>query len=367
MAREKKTVGVEVRARDLEQVVGVVTSIGPSGHVELSVVRGELDVFAASVYGSVRATLPAEGNAEEFRCVVAADVFRKTVHEMRAPTLRLGPGGLIVAGSSRYRLAASEVQYSAAHRIGAVVGGDVPRAPLLAAISAVRHAAYTQMDRSHIACVAVQRTRKHLLAVATDGHRMARVIDDAAGGPDLEMLVPIAVVPTLVRLLECLGGESVQVGRQKEHVTVAGSEPREMAMRFRGEPWSTYPAHERFFAVDDGAEPVRVGAEELRAAVTRAAIVSRYVLLGADESHCLVVSAQDGTGATARELVELPADGPLPPALPVSLDARYLLDALALCADEPDGLIELTLPDAVSPARLTGAPGRGAVIMPARP
>ena len=207
---------------------------------------------------------------------------------------------------------------------GAVADGarfGLSAAGMAAAFARPAFAVSTEEARYYLNGIYLHRDGDRLRAVATDGHRLARLeIEASAGGEDMPgVIVPRAACAWLAaRKAAC----TLTVGATKIAADFDGL--RFVAKLIDG----TYPdynrviptGNDRILSIDKGA---------LAAAVERVSAVSaerrRAVKLAAAE-NLLTVTCSDPDDGTATD--EVPCQWSSPP-LEIGVNARYLLDNLA--------------------------------------
>ena len=209
-------------------------------------------------------------------------------------------------------------------------------------------------------------TTKHknvdvLRAVATDGHRLARVEMPAPSGA---MGIPGIIVPrktvSEVRKLidETEGTIEIALSEAKVRFTLDGVVITSKLID------GTFPDYERVIPVGND-KVMEVSAREFAAAADRVATISseksRAVKMSLTPGH-LVLSATSPEAGSATEELEVRYEGAL---LDVGFNARYLLDVMQQM--EGDGA-RFTLADATAPAIIEDSADASAlyVLMPMR-
>jgi DNA polymerase-3 subunit beta len=200
-----------------------------------------------------------------------------------------------------------------------------------------------------------------LRAVATDGHRMARVDvplpDGAAGMPGV--IVPRKTVAELRKLID----------ETSHPVTVSLSETK-IRFAFDGTILTsklidgTFPDYERVIPAGNDKD-LEVPCKEFAAAVDRVSVIStektRAIKMTL-ESRSLILSAQSPDSGNAVEELEANYQGGL---LEIGFNSRYLLDiAQQITGDS----IRFSLSDSASPAIVSDVADDSAVyvLMPMR-
>jgi DNA polymerase-3 subunit beta len=270
------------------------------------------------------------------------------------------------SGRSKFSLAALPVE-----DFPMLSGGDLPYSFTLPAgdlrrlIDRSRFAISTEETRYYLNGIylhaATGADGEMLRAVATDGHRMARVDaplpDGAAGMPGV--IVPRKTVAELRKLIE----------ETTHPVTVSLSETK-IRFAFDGTILTsklidgTFPDYERVIPAGNDKD-LEVPCKEFAAAVDRVSVIStektRAIKMTL-ESRSLILSAQSPDSGNAVEELEANYHGGL---LEIGFNSRYLLDiAQQITGDS----IRFSLSDSASPAVVSDVADDSAVyvLMPMR-
>ena len=200
-----------------------------------------------------------------------------------------------------------------------------------------------------------------LRAVATDGHRLARVEMAApAGAKGIPgIIIPRKTVVEIRKLIDEANGEiEISLSEAKTRFTFGGIVITSKLID------GTFPDYER--VIPSGNDKiVEVNTRDFAAASDRVATISteksRAVKLSLTPGH-LVLSATSPEAGSATEELEIKYDGAI---LDVGFNARYLLDIMQQI--EGDGA-RFTLADATAPAIIQDVADSSAlyVLMPMR-
>lgn len=245
------------------------------------------------------------------------------------------------------------------------VGFSIAAAQLARLIDKTRFAISTEETRYYLNGIHLHATRDGaaamLRAVATDGHRLARVEVPLPDGAQKlpPVIVPRKTVGEVRRLLEG-GAETVQIAVSPARIQFVIGRAIVLSRLIDG----TFPDYER--VIPTGNEQVAlIPAKAFTTAVDRVATIStekaRAVKLAFADGHVVVsaVSAEAG-----RAVEELDADYRGDP-LEIGFNARYVLDMM----DEIDGeTVRLEMASAAAPT-LTRDPADSStlyVLMPMR-
>lgn len=180
-----------------------------------------------------------------------------------------------------------------------------------------------------------------LRMVATDGHRLVKIVDSSFQSPGLEQE---AIIPTkaLNLLSKNLGGnQKIGVGLSDDHIVFKLSDTTIFSKGIEGQ----FPNYERVIPVDNDKK-VGINREMLSQSVKRVAIFSNSI------THQIRLSISNGSvdiqsediefGGEAREQIDADYGGE---SLDVGYNAHYLLDILKHLETDD---IELRLKDPVS-------------------
>ncbi len=296
------------------------------------------------------------------------DIVRKLPEGAQAEmTFDGGTGRLTLkSGRSRFALACLPVE-----DFPAMAEGELPSrfalsaADLKGLIDHTRFAISTEETRYYLNGIYLHAAQSDgidvLRAVATDGHRLARVEmplpEGAEGMPGV--IVPRKAVNELRKLIED-SGESVSVALSETKIRFAFDGIVLTSKLIDG----TFPDYER--VIPEGNENVlHVACRDFAEAVDRVSTISteksRAVKLTLDKGS-LVLSATSPENGTATEELEVTYDAPH---LEIGFNSRYLLDIAQQI--EGDGA-EFVMADAASPTLVRDVADGSAlyVLMPMR-
>jgi DNA polymerase III subunit beta len=188
-----------------------------------------------------------------------------------------------------------------------------------------------------------------LVAVATDGHRLARrtlpAPEGAAGMPGI--IVPRKAVAEIVRMLDKLGSQPVTLAMSTQKLKVETPDATLVTKLIDG----TFPDYVRVIPAANGKRAT-VEAATLLGAVDRVATISsergRAVRLGFADNR-LAIDVTDPDSGTARD--EIDADYS-DEALEIGFNARYLVDILGVLIGAGADTVTLKLDTPGSPTIL---------------
>ncbi len=180
-----------------------------------------------------------------------------------------------------------------------------------------------------------------LRLVATDGHRLVKIVDSNSGVPGLqtEAIIPTKALNLLSKNLE--KGEKLGVRLSDDHVVFQLAGTTIFSKSIEGQ----FPNYERVIPLDNDKK-VRVNRELLSASVKRVSIfsnsITHQIRLALSEGLIEIQSEDIEFGGEAREKLEAEYSGE---SLDVGYNANYLMDILRHLDSEE---VELNLMDAVS-------------------
>jgi DNA polymerase III subunit beta len=211
----------------------------------------------------------------------------------------------------------------------------------------------------------VQAESATLIAVATDGHRLARRTHPCPAGAEgmPGIIVPRKSVGEIARLIEKLGSQPVEISLSTTKLRIETPDATFLTKLIDG----TFPDYARVIPTGNDKHAV-LDAAELVAAVDRVATISsergRAVKLNfADSSLAIEVTNPDA--GTARDEVEADyTDEPLE----IGFNARYLADILGVLIAAGTGSVSMQLGNPGSPTILQASKAADLliVLMPMR-
>lgn len=270
------------------------------------------------------------------------------------------------SGRSKFSLACLPVE-----DFPVMSGGELPYVFTLAAeelkglIDRTRFAISTEETRYYLNGIYLHATESEglrvLRAVATDGHRLARVEvplpEGAYGMPGI--IVPRKTVAELRKLIEETAVEvTVSLSETKIHFAFDNAALTSKLID------GTFPDYERVIPVDND-KVLEVDCKTLAQAVDRVAAISteksRAIKLAADKGQ-LVLSASSPENGSATEELEASYQAP---AIEIGFNSRYLLDILSQVEGDA---AHFAMADAASPTVVRDVADASAiyVLMPMR-
>jgi DNA polymerase-3 subunit beta len=343
---------------DAEQPIGRGTLLLSATDMDLEIIEG----VAAQIERSGRTTAPAH---------TLYDIVRK-LHEgaqigIEAMTTPAGGNALVLrAGRSTFTLACLPPD-----DFPVLTGGDLPHNFTLSAselrslIDRTRFAISTEETRYYLNGIYLHTTKNEevpvLRAVATDGHRLARlemVMPEGAGGMP-GVIIPRKTVIELRKLIDEYEDEvEVSLSETKIRFKVGTAELTSKLID------GTFPDYDRVIPSNND-KVLEVNCKEFGEAVDRVSTIatekSRAVKLALDGGN-LAVSATSQENGTAVEEIEVRYQAP---PLEIGFNSRYLLDITQQIDGEGARFL---MSDAGSPTivRDISDPGVLYVLMPMR-
>ena len=356
----------------VSRTVARATTIPILTMVRVEMEPGAIVMTANNLDMELRLRVPADTAGEGAICVAARGLqdIASRIDAAAAVTLswaddpsRMG----IRAGRGRYVLPtahAADFPDLAPGEAQARFG--LPAARLAEMLAAVSYAMSAEESRYYLCGAYMHAARRDdadmLRLVAVDGHKLSMIDTPAPNGCiDMPgMIIPSRTVGEITRLCRAFDGEA-RIAASETHVAVEIGDVRLTSKLIDG----TYPDYERKIPRDNRRRAT-IDAAEMSAAVGRAGAVLAAGHSGvrfAFESDRLVLSAQDGRGAEAREEIEV--DYGADP-IEIGLNATFVVDTLAALGGDRVTMSMADAGTAVVLERGHASPERLALIMPMR-
>ncbi|MCH8684079.1 DNA polymerase III subunit beta [Pedomonas mirosovicensis] len=280
--------------------------------------------------------------------------------------LTLADGRLsVAAGRSRFQLATLPRDDFPIFAEGDLpFGFTIPAATLRQTIDRTRFAISTEETRYYLNGIFMHVTdeaKPALRAVATDGHRLARVAIERPEGSDgmPDVIIPRKAVAEVRKLLDEVDGD-VQVSLSQSKIRFAFNNAVLTSKLIDG----TFPDYSRVIPTAND-RLLRINAKELAQGVDRVSTIAtektRAVKLSLDTNKVTLSVTSPEAGTAAEEISAEYGSGPLE----VGFNSRYLLDILSQIETET---VEVHLADAASPTLIRETADSPAifVLMPMR-
>jgi DNA polymerase-3 subunit beta len=351
-----KVSGIVERRQTLPILGNLLVSAG-EGRVRLTGTDLEVEVeteFAADVEVGGDVTIPARKLMDICRALPeAAEIVLKA--EQDRATLRAGRGRFAFATLPSKGFPVMDVA-SGSQRV------ELGQGRLKHLITKTAFAMAHQDVRYYLNGLLFSRKGDEIIAVATDGHRLARASASLAGeggGGDLEVILPRKTVLELGRLLA--GTEETCVLEISERAVRVDMGDTVLTSKLVD---GRYPDYER--VIPRGGQVLAVaGREDLRQALGRTAILSSEKYKGVTldfEAGLLRCLAHNPEEEEAEEELSVEYDGEK---TAIGFNVGYLIDALNVV---DQGEVEIWFKDSNSSAVLRGrgVEGETFVVMPMR-
>jgi DNA polymerase-3 subunit beta len=339
-------------------------------NVKLSAAEGQLELSATdmdiAVEDRVNATIETQG-AVTVPAHTFYDIVRKLPDGSEVELRKDADSGKLTlrCGSSRFSLATLPVE-----DFPAMAEGDLSHHFTLSAVDCVallektRFAVSTEETRYYLNGVYLHSTEingiKVMRAVATDGHRLARIEipmpEGAAGMPGI--IIPRKTLGELRKLVE--DAATIEISLSATKIRFRAGDATLMSKLIDG----TFPDYER--VIPQGNDRIlEVDTKALTTAVDRVSVISSEKSRGikvALQHGRLTLSASSAEQGTANE--ELDVTYAAEP-METGFNSRYLLDMMAQIEGD---VVQFVLADATAPALVRDPADVGAVyvIMPMR-
>jgi DNA polymerase-3 subunit beta len=271
------------------------------------------------------------------------------------------------AGRSKFRLSCLPVdEFPILSAAELPIRFSVPTPDLMTLIDRTRFAVSTEETRYYLNGIYLHvRTADggdpHLLSVATDGHRLARVqVPLPEGAAEMAgIIIPRKTVNEIRKLLDDAGDAVlIELGAAKIRLTMADIVLTSKLID------GTFPDYERVIPASND-KTLRLERRDFAEAVDRVATIasekSRAVKISLGTNTMVLTATSPDTGSATEELAVTYDDGELE----IGFNSRYLLDISQQIAGET---VEIKLADAASPTVVADANDNAAlfVIMPMR-
>ena len=206
----------------------------------------------------------------------------------------------------------------------------VPQATLVRLLEKTHFSMAQQDVRYYLNGLLIETSKKHLRAVATDGHRLAlcEVELDGGAASERQVIVPRKGVMELQRLLSGEGGVELELGSNHIRVQLDG-------IRFTSKLIDgRFPEYERVIP-EEADNELSADREQFKAALQRTAILSNEKYRGIRliiRDNGVVLQAHNPEQEEAEEELEVSYKGD---DIEIGFNVNYLLDALgAVESDE---------------------------------
>ena len=349
----------------VQSVVERRNTIPILSNVLIEVENGGLKLMATDldlqVVDSIAAQVETSG-ATTVSAHTLFDIVRKLPEGSQVELAVSGDKMSIAAGRARFNLATlPRDDFPMIAESDLPTKFQLPAETLKQIIDKTRFAISTEETRYYLNGIFMHVVDGKLLAVATDGHRLARVALDAPAGSDgmPDIIVPRKCVAEVRKLLDEVTGE-IEVSLSSTKIRFRAGTAVLTSKLIDG----TFPDYSRVIPTKND-RLLKVDTKALAEGVDRVAAMAtektRAVKMSIDRDRIVLSVTSPETGTAAEEV---PADY-ASESLDVGFNARYLLDILSeIETDE----IEIHLADAAAPTLIREGQSSPAlyVLMPMR-
>ncbi|WP_339703620.1 DNA polymerase III subunit beta [uncultured Sphingosinicella sp.] len=349
----------------VQSVVERRNTIPILSNVLIEVENGGLKLMATDldlqVVDSIAAQVETSG-ATTVSAHTLFDIVRKLPEGSQVELAVSGDKMSIAAGRARFNLATlPRDDFPMIAESDLPTKFQLPAETLKQIIDKTRFAISTEETRYYLNGIFMHVVDGKLLAVATDGHRLARVALDAPAGSDgmPDIIVPRKCVAEVRKLLDEVTGE-IEVSLSSTKIRFRAGTAVLTSKLIDG----TFPDYSRVIPTKND-RLLKVDTKALAEGVDRVAAIAtektRAVKMSIDRDRIVLSVTSPETGTAAEEV---PADY-ASESLDVGFNARYLLDILSeIETDE----IEIHLADAAAPTLIREGQSSPAlyVLMPMR-
>jgi len=220
---------------------------------------------------------------------------------------------------------------------------------LVALIDTTQFAMAQQDVRYFLNGLLLEISNDHVRAVATDGHRLALSEKDLGSdvGEPRQMIIPRKTVMELLRLMNRDREDQISLQIGANQICISVQETTLISKLIDGR----YPDYERVIPKNN-TKHVIVNCQELRGALTRAAVLSSERFAGASfslETNRMMIEANNSDQETSQEEIAVEyADDPMK----ISFNISYMTNVINAVETE-DMVIELMAPESSALLRAT--------------
>lgn len=342
-------------------VVEKRTTIPILANIALKAYEGQLTALASDL--DIEVTARADADVmQSGETTVPAHMFQSIVSKMPAGalvTLELDGHKLIVkAGRSKYQLETLPIE-----DFPAMAGHDyesefkLQAGELSRMFNLTKFAMSTEETRYYLNGVYVHADDdRNIIAVSTDGHRLAKVTQSA------DVAFPGVIVPrkTVMEIVKAsdIGEIAISVSQTKIKLDFGGTVIVSKVID------GTFPDYTRVIPVSNN-KTMKASADEIKGASDRAILVaderSRAVRLDIT-ADTVTLSTRGSVGHEATEIVDVSFDGE---PMAIGFSSKYIADALSVCSGS-DVTFKLNGPGDPAIIRPSDDAGVMFVVMPMR-
>lgn len=333
-------------------------------HLLLRVSDNHLLLTATDLEIEITARIPCQSDVKEAAITVSAkkclDIIR-SLDDEACPELVYNEDILsIKVGRSSFKLATlSADDFPMMQDEASEFEMTLPTVTLIRLLQYTQFAMSQQDVRVFLNSLCLMCTDDGLVAVATDGHRMAIAEHELSmPGNKHRLLVPRKAAQDMLRLLQSISDETVVLSATDKHMKLSSTQYTFSSKMVE----ARFPPYSK--AIPQNQDKlVQVDRDSLKRALSRIVILanekSRAILLELQQDGLTLV-ANNQEKEEALETVEAALEGE---PLKIGVNAGYLLDVLAVL---PEGMVQLSFSDAESSILVTSPSDLGYqyIIMP---
>ena len=328
----KLTAGREALLKPLQSVIGVVErrqTMPILANVLLAVKSGRVSITATDL--EVELVAVAEVNVLNGGEVTVPgrklfDICRALPEHAEVSISLIGDKLSVRSGKSKFSLATlPAAEFPTVEDINAGESLVLPRASLARLLEKTHFSMAQQDVRYYLNGLLLESSKRHLRAVATDGHRLALCQVDLgrSDAPDKQVIVPRKGILELQRLISAGDDEDLTIELGSNHIRIQLSGIRFTSKLVDGR----FPEYERVIPKDAGNQ-VSADRQLLKGALQRTAILSNEKYRGIRliiRKGNVTLQAHNPEQEEAEEEVEVSYDGD---EIEIGFNVSYLQDAL---------------------------------------
>lgn len=296
----------------------------------MRVEEGVLHLTATDSEVEIVCSLPLDPGCEAGATTVPAkklfDICRSLNEEANIQILHDDTQVKLKSGKSRFTLSCLPAEdFPASPEINSQFSFSLPQATLREVLTRTQFAMAVQDVRYYLNGLLLDLQSDQLSVVATDGHRLAMVLQpfDLPEHEPLQVIVPRKAVVELNRLLD--GGEGeVNIAMDNHHVSFQLGERLTLTSKLID---GRFPDYHSVLPLNPN-KIVGVQTQAFKSALTRAAILSNEKYKGVRlqfDTNILTISARNPEQEEAEEVLEITYTDE---AFEIGFNVTYLLDAL---------------------------------------
>jgi DNA polymerase-3 subunit beta len=332
----KLTAGREALLKPLQSVIGVVERrqtmpilanvllVARNGQVWITATDLEVELVASA---EVTVQNPGEVTVPGRKLF---DICRALPEHAEIAISLSGEKLSLRSGKSKFSLTTlPAAEFPTVEDINAGDSVQLPRASLARLLDKTHFSMAQQDVRYYLNGLLLESGKKHLRAVATDGHRLALCQVPLSGAPEKQVIVPRKGILELQRLIGSGGEDDLTIELGSNHIRIQLTGIRFTSKLVDGR----FPEYERVIPKDTANE-VAADRQLLKGALQRTAILSNEKYRGIRlviRKGSVTLQAHNPEQEEAEEEVEVDYDGD---DIEIGFNVSYLQDALGAIESE---------------------------------